>query len=248
MKKIIMLGLIWLLLGSVIHGQNSPSAKSAAAPVSSTSSSITVTPESTPVELARAALAAQGGEKFKHLENMTLSGTVNIYPASSPQSIPGKFLWITAGECLRIELNAQPLVFKQIFDGQRSYSSIPGLQLGAPKLFGLALLRKFDQPGYTVSALPNRKKLRGFSIGDAEGHVTEFYIDPATGRVMIYRIANKQYTFATEHTKLQEVDGVLVPYNFTQKLEMPQGTFYLEFKVKDARVNQLLGDDVFAIP
>jgi hypothetical protein len=108
--------------------------------VSSTSSSITVTPESTPVELARAALAAQGGEKFKHLENMTLSGTVNIYPASSPQSIPGKFLWITAGECLRIELNAQPLVFKQIFDGQRSYSSIPRLQLGAPKLFGLALL------------------------------------------------------------------------------------------------------------
>ncbi len=65
---------------------------------------------------------------------------------------------------------------------------------------------------------------------------------------MMYRIANKQYTFATEHSNLQEVDGVLVPYNFTQKLEMPQGTFYLEFKVKDAKVNQPLGDDVFAMP
>ena len=248
MKRNIILGLIGLLLSwVVVQAQKSPKANTSTSPVTS-GSSITITPNSTPLELARAALAAQGGEKFKHLENMMLSGTVNIYPASSPQSISGKFLWITAGERLRIELNAQPLVIKQIFDGQRSYSSIPGLQLGTPKSFGLALLRKFDQPGYTVSALSNRKKLRGFSIGDAEGHVTEFYIDPDTGRVMMYRIANKQFTFATEHSNLQEVDGVLVPYNFTQKLEMPQGTFYLEFKVKEAKVNQPLGDDVFAMP
>lgn len=248
MKTIIMLGLIWLSLGIVIHAQNSPAEKSTAAPVTSGGTSITITPESTPIELARAALAAQGGEKFKNLESMMLSGTVNIYPANSPQSISGKFLWITAGERMRIELNAQPLVFKQIFDGQRSYSSIPGLQMGTPKSSGLVLLRKFDQPGYMVSALPNKKKLRGFSITDADGHVTEFYIDPATGRVMMYRISNKQFTFATEHSKLQEVDGVLVPYNFTQKLEVPQGTFYLEFRVKEAKVNQPLADNMFAIP
>lgn len=246
MKTIIMLVLTWVLLGIVIHAQNSPAAKNEAVPVSG--AAITITPESTPLELARAALAAQGGEKFKNLGNMSLSGTVSIYPPNSPQSISGKFLWITAGERLRIELNAQPLVFTQIFDGQRSYSSLPGLQLGTPKSFGLALLKKFDQPGYTVSALPNRKKLRGFSISDAEGHVTEFYIDSVNGRVMMYRIANKQVTFSTEHSKLQEVDGVLVPYNFTQKIEVPQGTFYLEFKVKDAKVNQPLGNDVFAIP
>lgn len=247
MKKIIMPGLSSLLLVIVIHAQNSPAAKNAAVPVSG-GASITITPDSTPIELARAALAAQGGEKFKNLESMALSGTVALYPQSSTQSISGKFLWVTAGERMRIELNAPPLVFRQIFDGQRSYSSIPGLQMGTPKSSGLVLLRKFDQPGYTVSALPNKKKLRGFSIADPEGHVTEFYIDPDTDRVMMYRISNKQFTLATEHSKLQEVDGVLVPYNFTQKLEMPQGTFYLEFKVKEAKVNQPLGDNMFAIP
>jgi hypothetical protein len=248
MRKIIIAGLIWLLLGISICAQNSSVAKSTDAPVSSTSSSIAITPDSTPVELARAALAAQGGDKFKNMVNMSLSGTVDIYPPRSIQSISGKFLWIIAGDKLRIELNAQPLVFKQIFDGQRSFSSIPGLQMGTPKSSGLALLKKFDQPGYTVSALPNKKKWRAFSIADAEGHQTEFYIDSVTGRVMMYRITSKQITFATEHSKLQEVEGVLVPYRFSQKLEMPQGSFYIEFKVKDAKVNQPLGDDVFAIP
>jgi hypothetical protein len=244
-----MLGLIGLLFGSVVvHAQNSPKANTSGSPVSS-GSSITITPNSTPIELARAALAAQGGDKFKNLESMVLVGTVDIIAQGLPQAIPGKFLWITAGERLRIELKAQSLNLKQIYDGQRSYSSIPGLQLGgAPKSFGLALLRKFDQPGFTVAALPARKKLLGFSIADADGHVTEFYIDPATGRVMMYRIANKQYTFAVEQSKMQVVDGVLVAYNITQKLEMPQRTFYLEFKVKDAKINQPLGDDVFAIP
>src|SRR2546425_188549 len=132
MKKIIILTLIWLLLGIVIHAQNLPAAKNAGASVTG-GTSINNTPESNPDVLTGAALAAQGGEKFKNLESMALSGTVNIYLANSPQSISGKFLWVTAGERMRIEVNAQPLVFKQIFDGQRSYSSIPGLQMGTPK-------------------------------------------------------------------------------------------------------------------
>lgn len=249
MKKIIMVGFVWLLLGGiVINAQDSAKLSSAASPIRS-SSSINVTPNSTPLELARAALAAQGGEKFKNMENLMLTGTLNIYPPGGIQGIPGKFLWVTAHDHFRIELDARPIIlFKQIYDGQRSYSSIPGLQLGPPKSFGLTLLGKFEQPSYTVSALPDKKKLRGFSITDPDGHVTEFYIDPATGRVMLYRIVNKQFTFTSEHNKIQEVDGVLVPYNFTQKLEIPQGTFYLEFKVKEAKINQPIGADVFAIP
>jgi hypothetical protein len=249
MKRIIMPGLTWLLLSwAVVQAQDSPKANTGAAPVSS-ASSITITPSSTPIELARAALAAQGGEKFKNLKSMMLAGTVDIYAPGSAQSIPGKFIWITAGERLRIELDARPIIlFRQIYDGQRSYTSIPGLQLGVPKSFGLALLTKFDQPGYTVSALPDKKKLRGFRIADAEGHGTDFFVDPTTGRVMTYRISYKQYTFATENTKMDEVEGVLVPYKFTQKLEMPQGTFFAEFKVKDAKINQPVADDVFAIP
>lgn len=249
MKKIIMGGFVWLLLGGVVsNAQDSPKLSSVASPIGS-SSSTKLTPNSTPLELARAALAAQGGEKFKNMESLVLAGTISIYPAGSIQSVPGKFLWVTAGERFRIELDARPVIsFKQIYDGERSYSSIPGLQLKQTKSFGLTLLAKFEQPSYTVSALPDKKKLRGFSITDPDGHVTEFYIDPATGRVMSYRIISKLFTFTSEHSKMEQVDGVLVPYNFTQKIEIPQGTFYLEFKVKEAKVNQSIGNDMFAIP
>jgi len=251
MKRITMIGFVSLLLsGVVIHAQNSPGAKSAGAPVSSTSSTITITPDSTPVELARAALAAQGGEKFKNLQSMTLTGTVDITSSLIPQSIPGKFLWITSHERVRVELDARPfIVFKQIFDGERSYSSIPGLRLGgSPKSFGLPLLTKFDQPGYTVAALPNQKKLRGFRISDNEGRGTDFFIDPYTGRVVMYEFKSDKSSFSTEHSKMDMVDGVLVPYKLTQKFQTPQGVFYAEFKVKDAKVNEPLEPEVFAIP
>jgi hypothetical protein len=35
--------------------------------------------------------------------------------------------------------------------------------------------------------------------------------------------------------------------NFTQRLEMTAGAFFAEYKVKDARLNQPIGDDVFLI-
>jgi len=39
-----------------------------------------------------------------------------------------------------------------------------------------------------------------------------------------------------------------VPFSFTQRLEMPQGAFFAEYSVKDAKLNQTLADDVFAMP
>ena len=91
--------------------------------------------------------------------------------------------------------------------------------------FGLPVLAKFDQPGYTVSALPDKKKLRGFRIVDSEGNTTDFFVDPATARVMQYLTPYNGFTFGTENTKFKEVDGVLIPFNFSQRLEMPQGAF-----------------------
>src|SRR2546423_15615971 len=60
---------------------------------------------STPIELARAALAAQGGDKFKNLKNMWLVGTVNLFAPNSAQSIPGKFSLVTAGPKKRLEVD-----------------------------------------------------------------------------------------------------------------------------------------------
>jgi hypothetical protein len=53
--------------------------------------------------------------------------------------------------------------------------------------------------------------------------------------------------FGTENSKFREVDGVLVPVNFSQRLEMQAGAFFAEYKVKDVKINQPIGDDVFVI-
>lgn len=251
MKRYLPMPVLLLLLGTFALAQE-PSAAKPNGSTPSTASTITappaITANTTPLELARAALAAQGGDKFKNLKSMVLIGSADLYPPSSTQSIPGKFAIVTVGDKVRIDIDARPMFnFKQIYDGQQSYSSIPGVQMPPASKFGLAVLAKYDQPGYTVSALPDKKKLRGFRIVDAEGNTTDFFIDPATARVMQYLIPYNGLTFGTENSKFKEVDGVLIPFNFTQRLELPQGAFFAEYKVKEVRLNQPVGDDVFVM-
>lgn len=218
-------------------------ATAAAAPV------ITITAESTPTELARAAFLAQGGEKFRNLQNIVLRGSVQLYPPNSVQSIPGSFSLVTAGPKLRMEIDARPaIVFKQIFDGQNSYSSMPNVEMPPMTKFGLGALARYDQQGYQVTALPNKKKQRAFRIVDPDGYTTDFYIDPTNGRVMSFLLYYGGFTLGTEHSKFKEIEGVLVPSSFSQKFEMPMGAFFAEFSAKEVKINQPLGDDAFAIP
>ena len=82
-----------------------PAATAATAPPA-----VVITPESTPVELAKAAFTAQGGEKFRSVQNMMLRGSVSLYPPNSPQSIPGAFSIVTANDKLRIDIDARPII------------------------------------------------------------------------------------------------------------------------------------------
>ena len=208
-----------------------------------------ITATTSPLDLARAALAAQGGDKFKALKSMVLKGSVDLYAPNSTQSVPGGFIWVVAGDKVRVEIDARPAVsFKQIYDGQRSYSSLPGVELPPASKFGLAVLGRFDQPGYTVTALPDKRKHRRFRISDADGNTTDFYIDTSNGRVMSFLIPYGGYIFGTENKKFKEFDGVLVPVSFSQRLEMAAGAFFADYNVKDVKLNNPLGDDVFAIP
>ncbi len=250
MKKYLLTPIVLLVLAVVATAQESSAAKpnGSVATNAVTITSVAITANSTPIELARAALAAQGGDKFKNLKSMMLVGSVDLYPPSSTQSIPGKFAMVTAGDRVRIDIDARPVfAFKQIYDGRQSYSSIPGVEMPPATKFGLPVLAKFDQPGYTVSGLPDKKKLRGFRVVDIEGNTTDFYLDPANGRVVMYLIPYQGYTFGTEHSKMKEVEGVLIPFSFTQRLEMAQGAFFAEYKVKEVKLNQPIADDVFTI-
>jgi hypothetical protein len=210
---------------------------------------ITITAESTPTELARAAFLAQGGEKFRNLQNIVMRGSVQLYPPNSVQSIPGSFSLVTAGPKLRMEIDARPaIVFKQIYDGQNSYSSMPNVEMPPMTKFGLGALARYDQQGYQITALPNKKKQRAFRIVDPDGYTTDFYIDPTNGRVMSFLLYYGGFTLGTEHGKFKEIEGVLVPSSFSQKFEMPMGAFFAEFSAKEVKINQPLGDDAFAIP
>ena len=238
--------------GVVASAQEHPPGKSptpATTTVAAAPPAVVITAESTPMELAKAAFTAQGGEKFRNVQNMMLRGSVSLYPPNSPQSIPGSFSIVTAQDKLRMEIDARPvIVFKQIYDGQQSYSSMPGVEVPPLSKFGLSVLSKFDQPGYKVSAVANKKKLRGFRIVDPEGYTTDFYIDPVNGRVMEFFLNYGGMTFGTANNKFKEVDGVLIPFSFSQRFEMPQGAFFAEYSVKEVKLNQALGEDAFAIP
>lgn len=241
----LMLSISLILAASVgAYAQNGT--KTAAAASTPTAA---ITAQSTPQDLARAALAAHGGDKFRNVKSLVLTGNVNFYAPGVPQPIPGKFAMTTRGDKIRVDLDASPLMmFKQIYDGKKLYSSTPAVPLPPPDKFGLAMLGKYDQTGYTVAAVPDDKKLRGFSIADAQGNTTKFFIDPATGRVMKYVFDFGGYTFENENQKLKEVEGILGTYGFTVKIETPQGPYVAEYSVKDIKVNQEIGDDVFAIP
>lgn len=235
--------------GATVCAQEHGPAKTAAPAATAAAPAVVITPESTPMDLARAAFTAQGGEKFRAVQNMMLRGSASLFAPNSSQSIPGSFSIITANDKLRMEIDARPVfVFKQIYDGEQSYSSMPNVEVPPLSKFGLGVLSKFDQPGYKVSAIPNKKKLRGFRIADPEGYTTDFYIDATNGRVMEFFLTYGGYTFGTANNKFKEVDGVLIPFSFSQRFEMPQGAFFAEYNVKEVKLNQTLGDDAFAIP
>lgn len=248
-KTFVLAGLVAIGLTINLFAQEASPKNGGAATSSTATPAIAISATSTPMDLAKAAFLAQGGEKFRTVQNMMLRGSVQLYPPNSPQSIPGAFSIVTANEKLRLEIDARPIItFKQIYDGQQSYSSMPNVQLPPLSKFGLSVLSKFDQPGYKVTAIPDKKKLRGFRIADPEDYTTDFYIDPANGRVMEFLLYYNGFTFGTANSKFKEVDGVLIPFSFSQRFEMPQGAFFAEYSVKEVKLNQTLAEDAFAIP
>jgi hypothetical protein len=229
-------------LGTYAQGDASKSASA------NSTATATAAGTSAPLDMARAAFNAQGGEKFRNLKNMVLSGSVDLYPPNSTNSAPGKFVLATSGARLRMEVDARPAIyFKQISDGHNTYSSLPNVQFPPPDRFGLPVLVKFDQAGYAVTAIPDNNKLHGFKITDPDGNATDFYVE-ATNHVVRYLYQYGGYNFGVENSKFKEIEGVLVPFKFTQRIEMPQGAAFADFSVKDVKLNQQLGDDVFTIP
>ncbi|MBA3766175.1 MAG: hypothetical protein H0W99_04145 [Acidobacteria bacterium] len=153
-----------------------------------------------------------------------------------------------SGDRYRLEIQSPAFNFRQIYDGHNAFTSVRGFDVPPPSKLGIGVLSKYDRPGYSVTALPDKKKQRAFRITDPEGNATDFFVDAETGRLMSYSYPYMGNTIGIEHKTYKEIEGVSVPYTFVQKFETPQGSFFAEYKVKDVKLNITLADDVFDIP
>jgi len=208
--------------------------------------------ETASLDLAKATLAAHGGDKLIKVKNLVVRGTAELSAGTSAQTIPAAFAITISGVRYRYDIQSQFFNYKQIYDGQQSYSSITSFSMPLDKI-GMELLRKINEKDYTVSALPEKwKKKKGFRVTSPEGFYTDFIVDEKTNQVKeyesSYEVNGDTLTTSVAVDKYREVDGVFINEKFSQRMEMSQGTFYANFKAKDILVNSEIDDSVFAMP
>lgn len=252
MKKYSILLLIFVLAAGAFAQKDDKQKKDEKekTPVAATTPAIAISKTSTPMELAKAALTAHGGDKFKNMKTLSVLGTAEV-SGSPTQSMSGSFAMIFSGEKYRLEIVVPIQSFKQIYDGENTMSSIPNFQLPPLNRLGLPLLPKIEEKGYTVTELPEKGKKLGFRITSPEGYYTDFLIDEKTGQVKSYSAKydfnGREITTAVDIDKLKDVEGVLVPEKYSQRFELGQLTMYSNFKAKEISVNTTIADDVFTM-
>ena len=204
------------------------------------------------LELAKKALAAHGGEKFKNLKNIYMKGTTDI-SASPTQTLPAGFVIVYEGEKYSFDIQAPPMFnFRQVYDGQETFSSMRGMSLPPLNRLGFPMLIKVEADGYKVSALPEKlKKKRGFRVTSPDGYYTDFIIDEKTNLVKEYEASydfnGGQVTTSVAIDGYKEIGGVLINEKFSQRLEMGQQSYYSNFKAKEILVDTKLPENTFTL-
>ena len=211
---------------------------------------VAISKTSTPMELAKAALLAHGGDKFKAMKTLIVRGTAEI-SGSPTQVIPATFAMILSGEKYRLEITNPFQPFKQVYDGEQTYSSVPNFTLPPINRLGLPLLPKIEEKGYVVSELPDKSKKLGFRITSPEGYYTDFFLDEKTAQVKSYQSSydynGRNITTSVEIDKVRDVEGVIIPERYAQRFELGQITMYSDFKAKEILINTEIADDVFTM-
>ncbi len=212
---------------------------------------VAISKTATPLDLAKAALVAHGGDKFKNMKTLIVSGTADV-SGSPSMTFPAPFIMTYSGDKYRLEISTPFVQFKQIYDGQETFSSAREVSLPPINRLGLPLLPKIGERDFTVSALPNTKKKKlGFRITSPEGYYTDFFVDEKTGQVKGYEASyefnGRTITTAVEIDKLREVEGVKVPERYAQRFETQGLTIYANFMAKEILVNATVADDVFVM-
>ena len=212
---------------------------------------VTISKTQTPFELAKAALLAHGGDKFKNMKTLVVRGTADI-SGSPTTTFPATFAMILSGDKYRLEVSTPFQPFKQTYDGQQTSSSANGFSLPPINRLGLPLLQRIGDKDFTVSALPEKsKKKTGFRITAPEGFYTDFFVDEKTGLIKSYEseyeLRGRTITTSVEINKVRDVEGVKIPERYAQRFETGQLTIYADFKAKEILVNSAVADSIFAV-
>jgi hypothetical protein len=201
--------------------------------------------------VAKAALAAHGGDKFKQMKSIVMKGSVDLNVSN--QVLPGAFSIAMSGDKYYFEINSIVQSIKQIYDGQQTYSSISGFMVPPPTSVGFAVLARVGDTGYAITPYGDEKKKRkGFRITAPDGFYTDFYVDDKTGQVKGYEsafeVGQRLVTTSAEIDQVETVDGVVVPKKYSQRFDLGNLTAYASFNTKDIKVNPPMDEGAFAIP
>ncbi|MGI8543525.1 MAG: hypothetical protein ACR2MD_08590 [Aridibacter sp.] len=199
--------------------------------------------------LAKETFSAHGGEKLKKLNTLSILGSVDV--TASSFTLPATFATIFSGDKYRLEINSQMVNFKQVFDGEQTFTSPQrGFNLPPVNRLGLPLLQHLGDEGYVVSALLD-KKTDGFRITSPEGYYSDFYINKKTNQIKKYEakymVEGREVSTLVEIDKFEDKDGVIIPSKYAQRFEFGQMTVYAQFKAKEIKVNEEVADKVFVL-
>lgn len=210
---------------------------------------VTIKADATPLELAKAAIQAHGGDNFLKMKSLIMRGSVDVTSSAFPTAIAGTFAQIFVGDKYRLQINAVVFNFLQTYDGAQTNSSMGAFTLPPLNRLGLPMLARIDDKSFTVSALADKKK-KGFRITSPEDFYTDYFIDDKTGQVKSYEASyemnGRKVTTSVENDKFKMVEGVLVPERFSQRFDVGEITAYSDFKAKEILVNTDVANDVFA--
>ncbi|MEQ1643368.1 MAG: hypothetical protein ABL959_08015 [Pyrinomonadaceae bacterium] len=246
MKISIGLFIVLCSLSLPLIAQPAPSPSTA----STLDKSLASTKASTPMEIAKATLAAHGGDKLLKMKSLVVKGSVDLNTMG--QAIPGAFSTAFSGEKYFFDINSAMQQLKQVFDGRETFSSLPGFSLPPVTSVGFPIMSKVGDTSYTVAALPATKKRKGFRITAPDGFYTDFYVDEKTSQIKGYEsafeVSGRVVTTSVEIDEFQTVEGVMVPKKYSQRFDLGQITAYANFKAKEILVNTKIEDSAFAIP
>lgn len=242
MKKIFSVTAILLCFSFVSNAQTAPAVKSKGAekaPVSTAAS---------PTDVAKAVLAAHGGDKLKKMQTFLVKGGVDV--SFQGQSLPGAFSTAFSGDKYFFEIVTAVQQLKQVFDGVNTSSSLPGFSLPPVTSLGFPLLPKIGEAGYAVTELPEAsKKRKGFRMTTPEGFYTDFFIDEKTNQIKAYESkwmdGDRAITTSVEIDEFMTVDGIAIPKKYAQRFDLGPITAYVNFKAKDIKVNSPIEDSAF---